>query len=36
VVYEEEQYQDPKVILNKLKTLESEIMADLNELEGML
>ncbi|MFT7373640.1 MAG: type I restriction enzyme M protein [Oleiphilaceae bacterium] len=36
VVYEEEQFEDPKVILNKLKTLESEIMADLNELEGML
>ncbi|MFT6030251.1 MAG: type I restriction enzyme M protein, partial [Oleiphilaceae bacterium] len=36
VVYEEEQYQDPKVILNKLKALESEIMADLKELEGML
>ncbi|ROR70206.1 type I restriction enzyme M protein [Vibrio crassostreae] len=36
VVYEEEVYEDPKVILGKLKTLENEILADLNELEGML
>ncbi|CDH06791.1 putative type I restriction enzyme M protein [Xenorhabdus bovienii str. oregonense] len=36
VVYEEEEYEDPKKILEKLKVLESEIMADLNELEGML
>lgn len=36
VVYEEEEYEDPKVILGKLKTLELEIMADLDELEGML
>jgi len=36
IVYEEEEYEDPKVILNRLKALESEIMADLNELEGML
>jgi len=36
VVYEEEVYEDPKVILGKLKALETEIMADLNELEGML
>jgi type I restriction enzyme M protein len=36
VVYEEEEYEEPKVILKKLKTLESEIMADLDELEGML
>ena len=36
VVYEEEQYEDPKDILKKLKALQSEIMADLNELEGML
>lgn len=36
VVYEEEEFDDPKVILKKLKVLESEIMADLNELEGML
>ncbi len=36
VVYEEEQYDDPKKILRKLKALESEIMAELDELEGML
>ncbi|MYM64486.1 class I SAM-dependent DNA methyltransferase [Pseudomaricurvus sp. HS19] len=36
VVYDEEQYEDPKAILKKLKALESEILADLNELEGML
>jgi type I restriction enzyme M protein len=36
VVYEEEPYEDPKKILKKLKALESEIMADLDELEGML
>lgn len=36
VVYQEEQYDDPKKILKKLKALECEIMADLDELEGML
>lgn len=36
VVYAEEVYEDPKDILKKLKALESEIMADLEELEGML
>src|SRR5690554_4407548 len=36
VVYEEEQYDDPKQILKKLKALECEIMAVLDELEGML
>ncbi|PHS64304.1 MAG: N-6 DNA methylase [Thalassobium sp.] len=36
VVYEEEQYDDPKVILQRLKVLEQEILADLAELEGML
>jgi type I restriction enzyme M protein len=36
VVYEEEKYYDPKLILKKLKALESEIMADLDELEAML
>lgn len=36
VVYEEEEYEDPKVILQRLKALEKEIMADLDELEGML
>lgn len=36
VVYLEEQYDDPKKILQKLKALESEIMADLDELEALL
>ena len=36
VIYEEEEYEEPKVILGKLKALEQEIMADLDELEGML
>lgn len=36
VVYEEEQYEDPKIILGKLMALENDIMADLKELEGML
>ncbi|MBW8190292.1 type I restriction-modification system subunit M [Neiella marina] len=36
VIYEEETYDPPKEILGKLKTLEQEILADLNELEKML
>jgi type I restriction enzyme M protein len=36
VVYEEEQYESPKVILKKLQKLEEEIMAGLFELEEML
>lgn len=36
VVYEEEVYEEPKVILGKLKALENDILKDLNELEGML
>lgn len=36
IVYEEEQYEDPKVILKKLKALEKEIMVGLEELERML
>ncbi|MDI3202952.1 MULTISPECIES: type I restriction-modification system subunit M [Pseudomonas] len=36
MVRQEEQYDDPKVILHKLKALESEIMTGLNELGGML
>lgn len=36
VEYEEEEYDDPKVILQRLKGLEKEILADLDELEGML
>lgn len=36
VVYQQETYDDPKVILQKLKSLEAEIMADLDELEVLL
>lgn len=36
VVYEEEVYEEPKVILQKLRALEKEILGDLDELEGML
>ncbi|MOA20994.1 N-6 DNA Methylase [compost metagenome] len=36
VVYQAEQYEEPKVILHRLKALEQEILADLEELEGML
>jgi len=36
VVYEEEEYEDPKVILENLRALEKEILGDLDELEGML
>ena len=36
VVYQQEQYEDPKVILQRLKRLEQGILADLDELEGML
>ncbi|EFL9580351.1 N-6 DNA methylase [Escherichia coli] len=36
VVYQVEEYEDPKVILKRLKDLEKEILADLDELEGML
>ena len=36
VVYEEEEYEDPKVILQRLKGLEKEILADLDKLEEML
>lgn len=34
--YEEEHYDPPKEILGRMKTLEKEILADLDELEGML
>lgn len=34
VVYQAEEYEDPKVILKRLKDLEKEILADLDELEG--
>ncbi len=36
VVYQEEQYEAPKVILQKLKALENDILQDLDELERML
>ena len=36
VVYEEEEYEDPKVILKRLMALEEEIMGDLKDLEEML
>lgn len=36
VEYQQEQYEDPRVILQRLKGLEQEILADLDELEGML
>lgn len=36
VVYEQVQYTPPAEILQSLKTLEQEILCDLNELEEML
>jgi len=36
VVYAEQQYDDPKVILSKLVALEKDILADLKALEEML
>ena len=36
MVYEEEEYDPPKVILGKMKALNDEISKDLVELEGML
>ncbi len=36
VVYQQGQYEDPKLILQRLKGLEQEILSDLDELEGML
>ena len=36
VVYQEEQYEAPRVILARLKALEVEIQQELDELEGML
>ena len=36
VVYEEEVYEAPKVILQRLKDLENSILIDLDELEKML
>ena len=36
VVYEEEEYDPPKKILEQMKNLEKEIMKDMEELEGLL
>ncbi|QTA80481.1 SAM-dependent methyltransferase [Desulfonema limicola] len=36
IVYEEDEYDPPKEILARMKDLEMEIMADMDELEGML
>jgi len=36
IVYEEVEYDPPKVILQQLRDLENEIRKDLDELEGML
>ncbi|MDQ8195124.1 class I SAM-dependent DNA methyltransferase [Coraliomargarita sp. SDUM461004] len=36
VAYEEVEYEDPKVILGQLKTLEQDILKDIEALEGML
>ena len=36
IVYEEEEYEPPIVILSQMKKLEAEIMKDMEELEGML
>jgi len=35
VIYQQESYENPKVILQKLKSLEAEIIACLDELEDM-
>jgi type I restriction enzyme M protein len=35
-VYQEEQYEPPKEILERMMSLEKEIMADMEELRGML
>ena len=35
-IYEEEEYDPPCIILQRLKTLNDEIAADLVELEEML
>ena len=36
IVYQEEEYDPPKEILAQMKKLETEILTDMNELEGML
>lgn len=35
-IYQEEQYEPPKDILERMMTLEKEIMADMEELRGIL
>jgi len=35
-VYKEEMYEPPKAILVKMMSLEKEIMADMDEMKGML
>jgi type I restriction enzyme M protein len=35
-VYDEEEYDPPKEILARMKALEKEILADMEELGGML
>ena len=35
-VYEEEQYDPPREILDRMMGLEKEIMVDMEELRGML
>ena len=36
IVYEEEEYDSPKEILTRMKELEREVLADMEELGGML
>ena len=36
IVYEEEEFDPPKDILTRMKKLETEVMKDMEELEGML
>lgn len=36
IVYEEEEYEDPRMILQRMRDLEREILADMDELEAML
>lgn len=36
VPYEEEEYEPPQVILERMKELENDIQGDLTDLEGML
>jgi type I restriction enzyme M protein len=35
-VYEEEQYDPPKIILGRMTKLETEILGDMEELKRML